>query len=763
MKSRRTLIACCALYVLVPLATVEACGPDFTPDVFVRTDRPGDMHGYAEGKLGILQTGFDSNDFAVAYRYLNGGRLSPQEEEAYAPPPQPVQDWRNLTPEQLRAAQAAEVKAEEEESPEYPWQQALAEYAPRSEAAAENRTAPQPWMNSSIYYNPNYPDCPRPAFGMAALTLVSRTQTWGPQSEWLADWVKAQQAVFSNCSMKSRILPASAPAGSPALLLADRAYQNAAAEFYSGDYEQARQLFAAIASDLASPWHSWGGFLAARAEVRAAFAAGPKTDPWSGQLAGFDMPAMHRAQQMLEALLEHHDSGLPRSAIVQELNFVRLRTEPDQRLAEICAALAGPAPDANFAQDLKDLSYVLEKNVPIHSSPPLYAWILALRSPNPTAALGTWEQQPSLPWLIGALMKTPSGDPSVPELLKAAARVHPSSPAEQTVMFQRVRLLTARGQVDEARTLLDGFLPAMRLQPADSALNAFLGERMALARTFNEFLEYAPRTVLETNSEGASYQQDSCPSKPGSYGPMRTQCVPSHPVEFDDDAAALLNRAPLELLIKAAQSPKLPANLREEIAVAAWTRSVVLADSASAAKLVPLLPQALGATSKDEAGFGAVMVILRNPGLRPYVEAGVSHLNHPGSLDEFRNNWWCDDWSEPSTQNGKPAAPRTAPSFFTPQQAQTGASQHEQVLAISCAPRFLGQRVLDYAQTHPADSRLPEALALTVRATHYACLSWQGDSKQAAQENTAISKTAFNLLHQRFPNSPWSARTKFYY
>lgn len=174
----------------------------------------------------------------MAYRYLNGGRLSPQEEEAYAPPPQPVQDWRNLTPEQLRAAQAAEVKAEEEESPEYPWQQALAEYAPQSQAAAENRTSPQPWMNSSIYYNPDYPDCPQPAFRMAALTLASRTQTWGPQSEWLADWVKAQQAVFSNCSMKSRTLPASAPAGSPALLRADRAYQNAAAEFYSGDYDR---------------------------------------------------------------------------------------------------------------------------------------------------------------------------------------------------------------------------------------------------------------------------------------------------------------------------------------------------------------------------------------------------------------------------------------------------------------------------------------------------------------------------------------------
>jgi hypothetical protein len=763
MKSRRMFIASCTLYVLIPLVTVEACGPDFSSDVFVRTDRPGDMHAFAEGKLGILQTGYDSNDFAVAYRYLTGGKLSAQEEQAYAPPPQPVQDWTHLTPEQLRAAQDAQAKAEEESKPEYSWRQALAIYAPESQPAAESRVAPQPWMGSSLYYNPDYQNCPRPAFHMAALTLTSRAQTWGRQSEWLADWVKAQQAVFSNCSMKDRTMPASAPPGSPALLQADRAYQTAAAEFYAGNYDQARQSFQAIASDAESPWHIWGDFLAARAEVRAAFAAGPKTDPWSGNVASFDKPDMLRAQQMLEALLAHHDPGLSRSAIVQELNFVRLRTEPDQRFSEICAALAGPAPDGNFAQDLKDLSYVLEKKVALHSSPPLFAWMMALRGPKPDDGLLAWKQQPSLPWLVAALMRTPPTDPSAPELLKAAAGIRPNSPAWQTVMFHRIRLLTGMGRVDEARALLDGFLPAMRRQPADSALNAFLAERMAVARTFSEFLEFAPRTVLETSSEGWWYQRATCPSPPGQYSWLKEPCLASQPMEFDADAAAVLNRAPIEMLTEAAHSPELPANLREELAAAAWTRSVVLADTASAANLAPLLPRALHKTADNGVGFSAVLTILRNPGLRPYIEAGISHLNRPGSLDEFRDNWWCDDWSGQFTRNGKPAVPAPIPSFFTPQQAQAGAAQYEQVLALPCAPQFLGLQVLDYARAHPADRRLPEALALTVRATRYACLSWGRDEQQAGRENTSVSKAAFEMLHQRFPGNPWTARTKFYY
>ena len=54
----------------------------------------------------------------------------------------------------------------------------------------------------------------------------------------------------------------------------------------------------------------------------------------------------------------------------------------------------------------------------------------------------------------------------------------------------------------------------------------------------------------------------------------------------------------------------------------------------------------------------------------------------------------------------------------------------------------LGQRVLDYAKTNPSDPDLPEALALTVRATRYACLVWgasKPDNQQAAStENSAM-------------------------
>jgi hypothetical protein len=77
---------------------------------------------------------------------------------------------------------------------------------------------------------------------------------------------------------------------------------------------------------------------------------------------------------------------------------------------------------------------------------------------------------------------------------------------------------------------------------------------------------------------------------------------------------------------------------------------------------------------------------------------------------------------------------------------------------------LLGQHVLDYANAHPDDPQVPEALALTVRATHYACQTWDaaatGDSKSPY---SPISKAAFQLLHRSYTKSAWAAKTPHYY
>jgi hypothetical protein len=750
---RLTSAVTLAFLLLLPFLAVEACGPFFEPDTFVRVDRPDDPQKFAQGQLGILQQRFDSTDLAVAFRYLNGGKLSEKEQIAYAPPQQQSQDWSKMTPERIAAAREMEIN----QHPSLQWQVAHAKYTGRNVQETQQKILEQYFGYDSTYYNPDYLNCPDAAFKTAVLTINSRATTWGAQNPYLKDWITAQDAVFSNCSGKSPAMPAAAPAGSPALLQADRAYQMAAANFYSGKYDEASKQFEAIAQDKTSPWHAWGEYLAARALVRLAFSQGKKTDPWSGEPATFDLQTMQAAQQKLEALLNHHDSALSRETILGELNFVRIRTEPDKRLAEISAALAGPAPDPNFRQDLDDLNYVFYKKVKV-DNPPLYAWITAFRTATTADfAFALWQQSHSLPWLVAALTAAGPKESSVPDLLTAASHIEASSPAFDTITFHRVRLLAALGHADEARGILDKILPVLRKQQPSSALNAFLSERMQVARNFDEFLTYAPRTLLDKNSQGAMAFLDAHASKQGP-----TAQPPS--LQFAEDSTVVFNRQmPLQRLVEAATSDILPPNLRQDVTLAAWTRSVVLEDKASAAALVPHLPESIRKTAGDGIGFPAVLAILRNPGLRPYVESGVSRLASYSYLESYRDNWWCGGLQQ--EYSGNPPKPRVpAPvTFLSDDQQKTAEAEYQRLRQRPCAPADLGQRVIDYAKAYPSDPDVPEALALTVRATHYGASTYGDDYEARTKQNSAVSKAAFQLLHKSYPKSPWAAKTPYYY
>jgi len=70
------------------------------------------------------------------------------------------------------------------------------------------------------------------------------------------------------------------------------------------------------------------------------------------------------------------------------------------------------------------------------------------------------------------------------------------------------------------------------------------------------------------------------------------------------------------------------------------------------------------------------------------------------------------------------------------------------------ATGFVGQHVLAWAATHPADKDLPWLLYVAVQSSRGGCLD---------PDHTAISKKAWQLLHQRFPRSPWTEQTPYFY
>lgn len=775
MKSRYLCVAAVAVAALLsPIGNVEACGPDFEPDLFVRTAIPDDPAEFAQGRLGILQAGYDSDEYAVAFRYLNGGKLSAAELRAYARPgPGTANGWYIIHP---TTAQLAELQTEEQQNqqnvsqPEQ-WPQARVQFAPLATSVAPG-PSPSTFSAGNIVFDESYLDCPEPAFRNAVLTLNMRTAEWGKQSPWLADWIRAQDAVFSNCAGGGGNIPAPAPADGPALLKADRAYQLASATFYAGQFDDAARQFAAIAADHSSPWSSWGDYLAARATVRKAFAMGKATDPYGGELATYDSATMLRAQQMLEAILAQPNPAPSRAIVQDELNLVLIRTDPRKRADELSTAFAGPQPDANFSQDLQDLSWILMKQISIQNPPPLLAWIAAWRGSGTAAnAYATWQQDHSLPWLVIAIAKADPSDSFVPDLIAEAEKIAPGTPAYDTVFYHRVRLLTGLNRADEARKLLDAALSALGSQKPSSERNALLGERMAVARDFNEFLKFAPRNTLETGSEGAQDLQGQCDETANAAAHAVQYATPcpgaDNPQEFDEDAITILNQqTPTSLLIQAAQSQSLPPNLRQALVIVAWTRAVLLEDTRSSAALAPLLPKALNSTAESGVGFPADLTILRNPGIRPYLEPGIPRVASYNYFDEFRNNWWCKNWQvEYSNEDQRPIPPPPpTPTIISSRELAQGAAEYQRLQQIPDSAALIGQRVIDYAKQHPDDPEVPEALALTVRATHYACQTYQpNQGTSTATEYTPVSKAAFEFLHQHYPKSPWTAKTPYYY
>jgi hypothetical protein len=766
-----TVVALVVVILLSPILDVEACGPFFEPDIFVRTAAPDDPAAFAAGKLGILQSGFDSRDYAVALRYLNGGKLSEAERLAHAPsaaPPEATPDWSKMTPAQIAAAQQAEIAARKSAQPAGRWLEERSHYIPATTAAEQAPVFPTDY-EGNVVLDEGYLNCPDPAFVTATLTLRQRAKAWGRQSPWLVDWIHTQDAVFSNCAGKPASMPASSAAGAPALLEQDHAYQIASAKFYAKEFDEAARLFAAIAADGKSPWSAWGGYLAARATVRKAFAMGKTTDPFSGDIASFDMDTMKRAQQMLEMLLRQPDPKPSRTIIQDELNFIRIRTEPQKRAAEICSALTGPAPDANFTHDIQDLNWLLLKQVKIETLPPLLAWISAWRGGSSVDAWALWQHDHSVAWLVIALAKSDASDSFTSQLIDAAATIPSTSPAYDTVFFHRVRLLIAVSRRDEARALLDAALPAMRRQKPTSNLNALLGERMAVARSFDEFLTYAPRTLLSSGSPGAFDLHGQC--NQNAHAENRDADCPDldQPKEFDQDAVTILSRqTPINLLIRAASSASLPANLRSELAIAAWTRAVLLEDAANAARLAPMLPKPMRDTAGTSTGFPALLAILRNPGIRPYLEAGIPRVASYSYFDDLRDNWWCKPWDDQPLydQQGQRKNPPslTAPAFLPPGDLVRATAEVQGLQQMPDSVALIGARVIDYAKAHGEDPLVPEALALTVRASHYACAAYEPDpSGNNHSEYTPVSKAAFELLHKRYAKSQWALKTRYYY
>lgn len=115
-------------------------------------------------------------------------------------------------------------------------------------------------------------------------------------------------------------------------------------------------------------------------------------------------------------------------------------------------------------------------------------------------------------------------------------------------------------------------------------------------------------------------------------------------------------------------------------------------------------------------------------------------------IDSLRDNWW-------PAHTGQASGDQPAPGFLSAAEKKSAEDEWTRLSAIN-APNFLCAAAIEQTKSHPNDPRAPEALYRCITAVHLGCSNNQG---------TEFARSAFNLLHRRYPDTRWAEKGKFWY
>lgn len=743
VKTSSWWVVCAVLAAYAVVVEIQfACGVAQWAPTFTHRDRPDlTVPEYVAGDLGIVKPGFRHFYLFVAYRHLEGIGFTEHAKAEYRPkivgtagrserPRRAIDVWRRAR---------SEVAGKADISSKGPWRRQL-------------RKAPgQQWQ---FFLN-----CPDHALRTAAATLQERVERFGPESDEVRVWAEAQDIVFSNCQDGEEI-PPEASDDLDSLIRADRAYQIAAAHFYAGHFAEAAARFQAIRHDADSPWRQWGTYLAARSWIRKA--------TLETQRDHVDDESFAKALELLDAVLDDPEQAERHASAGGLRGFVSARLTPVERMRELANLLLQSDPGGSLRALWDDYHYLLDRGYGNHREDDLTDWTLTFPTPGNVAldrSLANWKRTGGLPWLVAVLTKIDAEHPDLDVVLEAIAAVPETSPGRLTVMYYRFLLLADLRRLQELRDGLDEVL-TKELPPISR--NQFLALRMPLARSFDEFLRYAPRAATTDRFYNM---------KPGS------------PILLDQDSREVFNRRlSLTLLEQAAQSELIPELVRREMALVAWARAGLIDELGIQVRLTPLVREHWPALAADLDQFAAaadpverkrtfLYALLRYPGIRPVLRVSIHRAAPINQIDNLRDNWWCgmestldspkSNYEHQMLLNYESRNPRARQgtgsqadwsdeelAFLSEIEKEEAEQQIQKLRVLETGPNYLSAQAIQWAKDAPNDPRVAEALHLAVRTTRYGCVD---------DETSGFSKAAFRLLHRRYPNSEWAKKTKYWY
>jgi hypothetical protein len=684
----------------------DSCGIAPPVPVFATAHRPADIGEFAKGKIGVIRPSYQRRYLIGAYRMLSGKPLSVMDAQALYAGQKPSQpSFSDIRWPDVRKKMGAG--------------------GPPFVGTYRNKSDGGSFVS--------YPNCLEDAFESAVKTFQQRAAQWGPNDPRLREWFAAQDKVFANCSGKDAVIPDAPAPGMDPLLVSDRRYQIAASYFYAAEWQKARDAFAQVWQDQGSPWRTMAPYLIARTYIREA-TVDEKPE------------ALQQAAERLQAIVDDPAQQAWREPSRKLLEYLRLRADPTLRLTELGDELTGTRPVADLAQSATDFLYLYGRAPDAPATSDLADWLATFEghAGDQAHALAQWNKRRSPAWLIAALVYGHDA-----EAIRAARGTDPNAPEYEAVSYYGI---LADSNQEEARAWADEVLKRNLLL---STRNLILEQRLRYARNWAEFLRYAPRSP-EPKLQSFDGSEEDIDKPPVSSGTAAL-------LDFDS-ADAFNHNVPLSLWTDAANNPELPPNLQLQAAEAAWVRVLVLGSDAEARKLMQRIVQldpsfaapagdVLAASDASAARFAGVFLLLRTPELQSSILAGqaagdLNKVSHLGVI-----SWGFAAGCESQEHHGAPAPP----AFLSPAQRDENTEEWNRMAAAApSGGAYLAAQTLAWAGTHPDDPRVPEALHLVVQAGRRACRDLQ-------KPPVAYGRTAFELLHNRYPKSEWTEKTRYWY
>jgi len=791
MKACRYRAALVVVLLIFLARSGEPCSPTFTGLVFTRPHGPdAPISQFTKGQIGIPLPTWWRAYLVVAYRYMEGKPLSPQEARSFEKFWSADQAYGNFVGDPNAALNR--------------WMKVRGRFR---HTTAPGKLAPYKETTDYSWFI----NCPASAFLTAAETLEERVRRFGAGSAELQLWIDGQDAVFQNCEAKG-IFPELLPANADPLLRADRAYQVAAIHFYSKDYSKAKAEFDTIGQGAASPWRPIAPYLAARAILRQAF-SGSGLDAFQ-----YDERLLKEADGRFKKVLSDPSQKAWHNDARRMINLIAFRLEPMAQQHRLAAHITHGGIGADFGQEVRDYTLLLDKYLDDEPDFPgvlrydrgydkklqqwrreqyqakrrersdeLTDWIMTFQSDSPAArqhALAKWRTTHSTPWLFMAAAKLSGNEAAAAEVLEGADEIGPDAAAFAAFSYQKTRLMREKGDLAGARQAVREAL-AHKDAFSLSTINLLQDEQMKVADQFEGFLGLLARQPVKVTNDWYDPDEPSgcylVSCKLALYG-ERNPGKNSRPLQqFDPATAVMLNTSvPTEVLARVVNTKALPDHLQKAAAPAVWARAGLLDQSETAAsvaaaavaarpELERFVREYANAHSPEERRFITAFAVAHFPGLRPFVDSIYPRESEFAKIDNYRDNWWCADvggipdaanyekeWITAKELRQREIVPVfPAPAFLSAGQTQAAEGEWQRLMKFGAAEDYLPRILISWAKAHPEDPRVPEALHFSSRVSRYAC----GD--QDSRNN--FSREAFMLLHKKYPHSEWTKKTRFWF